>query len=69
MFDLIIALLAIIFGVVALFGQDAFWNLMGSAGGVEDVAKTRMEWEKNLKYSGGASLLLGGALLVLLVIG
>lgn len=69
MFDLIIALFAVIFGMVALFGQDAFWNFMGSVGGVQDVAKTRTEWEKNLKYSGGASLFLGVVLLVLLLIG
>ena len=63
MFDLILALLAISFGIMGLFAQPFLWRIVGSFISLENPAKVQADWEKSLRFSGGASLVLGLLLL------
>lgn len=69
MFDFMMAIFAIGFGLLALLGQHIIWNVVRSVGSVDDTTKLEAEWKQNLRFSGGAALVLGTLLLAALLLG
>ena len=63
MLDIILALIAIGFGMVAVFAQPFLWRVVGSFRSLENPAQVQADWEKNLRFSGAVSLVLGLLLL------
>jgi len=67
MFDFLLGSISVVFGVMCLFSKESTWSLLVSVlPSLKEGDELTDEWRTNLNMLGGASLVTGAMLLLLL---